>query len=472
MLWASILLPSLALDGALRRRPPVDQPFALVHGPVQQRRLLAVNRAAHAAGLHPGQRLAAAEAVCRALLTAALDPRQPPHDLALIAAWAYGYSSEVVLDPPRTVALEIGKSLGLFGPWARLQARLRAELAALGFQHRIALAPNPHAARILAGLHDGATVTDDTALAAQLATIPIPRAGLPAATQALPDMGIRTLGQVLGLPRAALQRRFGTELVTALDRLLGNRPHGLAPYQPPDRFDARVELPAETANHTTLLFPLRRLLADLAAFVAARDGGVAQFRVRFRHEDAAPTDLRIGLLTPVRDAATLLEVTRLRLERTTLPAPVRELEVHADELPTLVPAGRDLFDTRQQAAEAWATLRERLRARLGMDAVHGLRVDPDPRPERASPATLDGGATAPVAATLPPRPTWLLPRPMPLRGPAPRILAGPERLETGWWDGGDVRRDYYVLELATGQRAWAFCAPGEHGPFMLHGWFA
>jgi protein ImuB len=66
----------------------------------------------------------------------------------------------------------------------------------------------------------------------------------------------------------------------------------------------------------------------------------------------------------------------------------------------------------------------------------------------------------------------LLARPILLRGLPPRILAGPERLETGWWDGGDIRRDYYVVELSTGQRAWVFSPPGEREPFMLHGWFA
>lgn len=72
----------------------------------------------------------------------------------------------------------------------------------------------------------------------------------------------------------------------------------------------------------------------------------------------------------------------------------------------------------------------------------------------------------------PPRPAWLLPQPVPLRDPAPRILAGPERLETGWWDGDDARRDYYVLETSRGQRAWAFTPVGETGHWMLHGWFA
>jgi protein ImuB len=53
-----------------------------------------------------------------------------------------------------------------------------------------------------------------------------------------------------------------------------------------------------------------------------------------------------------------------------------------------------------------------------------------------------------------------------------RIVSGPERLETGWWDGGDTRRDYYVIETDMGQRAWAFCVPGEQSGWMLHGWFA
>ena len=78
----------------------------------------------------------------------------------------------------------------------------------------------------------------------------------------------------------------------------------------------------------------------------------------------------------------------------------------------------------------------------------------------------------------PVRPRWawiadhaVLPQPVPLRG-AVHIVSGPERLESGWWDGEDARRDYYVLETSQGQRAWAFAPPGEQGGWMLHGWFA
>lgn len=470
MTWACILLPSLALDGALRNRPPRAQPFALVAGPVAQRRLVAINAAARAAGLHAGQRLAEAEAICRNLATAEHDPRRLASDLDLLAAWAYRFSSEVARVPPRAVVLEVGKSLRLFGPWPRLAARLRRELDALGFHHRIALAPNPHAAKVLAGVRDGACVTDPNALRRALACVPVIRTGLPdGVATMLPGMGIRTLGQLLALPRAGLQRRFGAELVLALERLLGERPHAFTPYRPPDHFTGRIEWPFEVSRHTMLLFPLKRLLGDLAAFVAARDGGVQRFVIQLEHEHAAPTDIAIGLLSPQRDAAALFDVAKLRLEGVQLTQPVTALGVIAATLPPFVPAGHDLFDTRPANALPWEQLRERLRARLGDAAVHGVAVDPDPRPERAS---VDGDSVDAVSLTLPARPAWLLQRPIPLRGPAPRILAGPERLETGWWDGDDIRRDYYVLELANGQCAWAFAAPGERGPFMLHGWFA
>ncbi len=485
MLWASLLLPSLALDTALRERPLPGQPFALVHGPARQRTLLAVDGAARRAGLYPGQRLAEAEAICRRLQTAGYDASRVRAALDLIAAWAYRYSSDVLLDPPRAVALEASRSLRLLGPWRQWEPRLRDELAGLGFHHRVALAPNPRAARVLAGARDGVVVMTDDALPHALAHVPVTRAGLPReAAGLLAGMGLDTLGKVLALPRAALQRRGGKALVDAMDVLLGRRPGNLAPYRPPDRFVAHVEFAGEVRHVHGLLFAVKRMLGDLAAFVAARDGGVARFVVRCRHADASPTDIRIGLLTAEREAQALFEVAKLHLDRLRLPAPVLELEVIADELPPLVPAGTDLFGSRRANALPWPQLVERLRARLGEEAVHGLRADADPRPERASvrddascgqvPGTAAQsrcGQALPMIRRLP-RPTWLLPRPIPLRGPAPRVLAGPERLETGWWDGEDVRRDYYVLELSTGQRAWAFCAPGEHGPFMLHGWFA
>ena len=112
----------------------------------------------------------------------------------------------------------------------------------------------------------------------------------------------------------------------------------------------------------------------------------------------------------------------------------------------------------------------RAAARLGDEAVYRVAPDGDPRPERAWRRMQGDEAKIASAPARPARPAWLLPQPVPLRG-AVHIVSGPERLESGWWDDADARRDYYVLETAQGQRAWAFAPPGEQGGWMLHGWF-
>jgi protein ImuB len=473
MLWACVLLPHLALDTVLRRHPDPGRPLALVTGPVQRRVLSAVNEAAAARGLHRGQSVAAAEALCGDLQVVDDDPARSARAQDFLAAWAYRYSSQVSTALSGALLLEVGGSLGLFGPWPSFESRLREDLVALGFRHRIALAPTAAAAAVLAGHQDGLAVTNDDVMQRALSQVPVARARLPGgAAAALERMAVRTLGQVLGLPRASLGQRFGAGLLLHLDQLLGQAVETPVLYRPPDVFDARIELNYDVESSQALLFPLRRLTADLATYLAGRDGGVARFVLRLGHEDRADTEVPVGLLAPERQAAMLFELARGRLERVAVPAPVRTLRLLARELPPFVPAARELFEARPQQSVDWPGLRERLRARLGNDAVHGLAPVADHRPEHSYRRTF-GVAEAPPPEGCPqPRPTWLLHRPIPLREQAPLLLAGPERIETGWWDGGDVQRDYYVLETAEGQRAWAFCAPGETGPFMLHGWFA
>ncbi len=530
MSWACLWLPQLALDGVLRDQADPARPLALIGGPAQRRLLLAVNDAAAASGLRAGQTLAAAQALRGDVTVVEHDAQAPARWQRLLAGILYRYSSQVSLDFPDALLLEVAGSLRLFGPWLRFAAMLHADLEALGFRHRLVLAPNPCAALVLAQNHDELALDTPAALATALAQVPIERAVLPTAvTDALRAMGLRTLKQVFALPRAALVRRFGPDLLLHLDRLRGEAPTPLAWYQPPDRFDQRIEFNYEVESNEALWFPLRRLVHDLAAFLTGRDGGVQRFDLLLEHEGRAATTVSIGLLAAERDPRLLFEIAQSRLAQASVPAPVRGLRLHAEELPPFVPAGADLFAPNAAQTLAWPQLRERLRARLGAAQVFTLNVLPDHRPERAwqrqvdatrtAPASVERSllrcssppasversllrcsstkqsaivqpgkpgptrATAAVAETearyafsvrtiTPLRPGWLLSRPIPLRSREIRVLSGPERIESGWWDGGDVRRDYYVVETAEGQRAWAYRPSGEEGPFMLHGWFA
>lgn len=467
MLWACIYLPHLAMDGILRRRP-AEGPLVLVDGPINARTIVSANETARAAGLHVGQRLSAAQALLSQFDAIPYDRESVARWHRFLAAVAYRYSSEVSL-LPHAIVLEVSRSMGLFGPWPRLESMLRADFTELGFRHRMAAAPTAHAAHVLTTVSDGQAVLSLDVLCNALQRVPIAKSRLPAnAIAALPGMGIRTLGQVLALPRDGLRRRFGAELLASLDRLTGDLPSGLELYRPPDTFDLRIELLHEVENRSALIFPVRRMVDDLAAYLAGRDGGVQRFLLRLEHREGRYTDVPVGLLASERDGAMLFEFARGRLEHVVLPAPVLALRLIARDLPAFVPAGRDLFDERPASALPIGQLRERLRARLGDRTVYRLGSTTDPRPERAQ-AVAESGAGYDEPS---PRPTWLLAHPIPLRGPSPRILAGPERLETGWWDGAEACRDYYVIETSLGQRAWAFCRSGEQSGWMLQGWFA
>ncbi|MGY0503962.1 Y-family DNA polymerase [Luteimonas sp. e5] len=468
MRWACILLPQLALDATLRQQTDPDAPLVLVGGPSQRRVVHALNPAAKRLGLRRGVLLSAAHALTRDFRALPFDPRLEVDTRQMLAAWAYGVSSQVSLVFEHALVLEIGASRALFGDWGRIGRRLAADLGEMGFRHRMAAAPNPFAARVLAAVHPGAGITMsqlDTALAG----VPVERSGLPGQViDTLHRSGLRRLGQVFALPRESLARRFPPDALAHLDALRSSQTPPLPYYAPPDRFEARIEFEYDIESSQALLFPLKRLTADLAAFLSSRDGGVQRFRLYFEHEHHPDSELLVGLLAPERDAAMLMELSRSRLEQLRLPAGTRAMRLLADDLPAFVPASTDLFDTRPAQAVGWPQLRERLRARLGDEAVHGIALQADHRPECAT-RTPSGKPMA--EPPLPPRPTWLLPRPIELRGWGHEVVGKAERIESGWWDGRDVRRDYVRVLTRDGQHAWAFRVAGDER-LWLQGWFA
>jgi protein ImuB len=471
MLWACVLLPQLALDGVMRRHPDPEQPVVLVSGSAQRRVLQAVNPTAQALGLKPGQSLTAALTLVPHFTAVEYDPGETERLQQLLAAWAYGFSSHVSLKYPRVLLMEIESSLSLFGPWPVFEARLRNELGDLGFRHRIVVAPNPLAARMLANVHDGLVVDSASRLRRIAGQMPLDRIGLAReASTAFARMGLRQLDEVLALPRRTLARRFPASLLQHLDTLLGDRPLPLEYYTPPDTFDLRIELNFDVESSQALLFPLKRLIADLAAFLAGRDSGVQRFVVHLEHVEGSPTLVPVGLLSAERDASMLFELARGRLEPVQVCSPVRAVRLVAEDLPRFVPTHRELFDERLQQSLPWEQLRERLRARLGDEAVNGLCALADHRPEFAWQRGADPGpSTLPCGIA---RPGWLLRQPQALHWHDARILAGPERIESGWWDGADVRRDYYLVQTPGGQRGWAYRQVGDKGELLLQGWFA
>jgi protein ImuB len=200
--------------------------------------------------------------------------------------------------------------------------------------------------------------------------------------------------------------------------------------------------------------------------------------LRLGHRDKAATEIAIGLVAPSRDAEHFTLLLRERLSNFTLAEPVREISLQADDVVPLPGSNLGLLLEQGKPPGQWEHLVERLRARLGTEAVCGIAGRAEHRPEHAG-VIADHGAKQ-LQLNFGERPFWLLDRPKPLaeigavpslEGPL-ELLAGPERIESGWWDGGDVARDYFVARMQNEALVWIYREWRGAGGWYLHGVFA
>lgn len=492
-LWLCVHFPHLALE-VFARGDTHERPLVVSIGAGTRECVLACNRAAEAGGVRPGMTVSAAYALIADLQVRARNEPAERKALTRVAAWAGQFTTtvNVALDD---LVLEVGRSRRLFGGLEALLARLRRGTAALGYSARLAVAPTPLAATWLARAGVAAPITHGRELRSRLASLPIEVLTLDAETrERLADLGLRRLGDCLRLPRDGLTRRFGPALLRDLDRALGKAPDVRTAYVAPPRFSGRLLLPAPGTDSEALLFAAQRLLHELAGFLEGRAGGVQALLLALHHAAGAPTELRLRLLYPSRDPRYLRELLKVRLETLVLRAPVEEIRLHAGAVRPLPGQDGALFPERDPlpamtwlARQSWSPggehrLIERLRARLGDDAVRGLCLVPEHRPERSHRPCAPGesGSRSSSHPVFEHRPLWLLVAPLPLQTVKDRpwwqgelrLQAGPERIESGWWDGQDAARDYFVAENHKGSRFWIFRERRAPRRWFLHGVFA
>ena len=325
-------------------------------------------------------------------------------------------------------------SLRYFGSPDTLLAALERGCAELGFGVSLATAPSARAA--LWRARGGGLPLEE-----------LPLEVLRVDTAFFAAIGIDTLGELLALPRAGLAARCAPELIAELDQALGRIPEAPEFFVPPECFSAELELPAEVAHAEALLFAARRLLAQLSGLLAARQAGVRAFMLTLVHLDRSKSAVEVQLASAARDIERFSALLREKLATLTLAQPVEAIRLDASDFAPLGASSRGLFGDRAAEAEQWAELVERLQARLGRDAVYGITVFPDHRPEHAWRRVEPGDWDAHDFVQPGPRPAWLLASPRRVAETELELIAGPERIDCGWWDGDDARRDYFVAAL-------------------------
>ena len=474
MLWSGLNFPDLPL--AVFTRAAANEKPAVVASASHRPDVVVANAAAVKRGITPGLSIAAALALDPGIAIHLRDERAESQALKSIALWAGQWTSTISIEAPACVLLEISSCCNYFDGLETLLARIQGGLAGIGFSGIMASAPTAGAASLFARAGQTILAAEKSDWARRLAALPIALLEhAQAALDTLSGIGVRTIGEFIALPRDGAARRFGQALLDEIDRARGLLPDPRPPFLPPERYHGQLELPAPVAEVEPLLFGIKRLVVELAGFLHGRGEGVTRLRCDLVHEDNPPTSLVLGL-TATRQVEHIMNVLRERLARESLPDRVEAIRIVTEESRPLAAKAGEFFATAGGDGEAQAQLLERLCARLGEDAVRSLELVADRRPERASRQTTAMGAapgrTAPDA--LPPRPLWLLASPRALGADPARaqltLVSGPERIESGWWDGEDVGRDYFVGRSARGEALWLYRE--RTGAWFVHGVFA
>jgi protein ImuB len=357
----------------------------------------------------------------------------------------------------------------------------------------------------------------------QAAPVDMPTDALPVHTLAaaqphldtLARLGVSTWGQLRALPRAGLSRRFGAGLLSALDQAYGVRPDIYPWLTLPEVFDASLELPSHVDSAPALLFAARRLLAQLKVWLQLRHLGVLGLELVWHMDERRRTDhqgaLPLRMAQPTQDTNHLQRLLSEHLAHVSLSAPVHTLRLRTLETAALGNQSASLLLDTHRVGDGLTQMLERLSARLGADRVLQLQPRLDHRPEHMQAwvsATQSVAVNAvntrarglktlrnkkwPMDAPIPwaqgTAPTWLLAEPLKLavvqqhphyQGPL-TLLAGPQRLEAGWWGGGELAlRDYFVARGSLPVLLWIYrerlmgeAATQPSGDWYLHGVFA
>ena len=469
------------------------------------RHLVAVDVAGEAQGLRCGQTLTDARAVCPALVPIEADPVTDEAALGRLATWCERYTPMVAPDPPDGLWLDITGCTAVFATETALAEDLASRLERHAIPCRLAIAGTTGAAWALAHAGEDRSILPPGQEKAALADLPVSSLRLDAGiVTGLRRLGLRTVRDLLRIPRSQITTRFGALPVLRLDQALGVTEEAIDWPHPPIAWHERLAFVEPIGTPEDLARALSRLAEQLCRRLAEQGKGGQRFVARFFRVDEDVPQIAITTALPVRDAAYL---TRLLREKLDTIDPGFGIEVMALEAEIVAPLQAPQAQLSDLAAvdrtDGLAGVVDTLTNRLGSARVSRVAPYASHVPERAVQRVPPLPVRQPswVADPAAPRPIRLLRRPEEIEVIAPvpddppirfrwrgvshrvRGAAGPERIAAEWWRGRrsdkrpetDLIRDYYRVEDSDGARFWIFRAglhAGDRMPrWYLHGLF-
>ena len=447
---------------------------------------------ARAHGVRPGMTLAEARALCPNLIHADHEPAKDAAALRALAAWMNRYSPLVAPASPDAILLDLTGTQRLYGDWSRLLQMISTSLSRLRLSHRLAIAPTPAAAWAIASFGPENAIVDADHLRQSLRPLPIAALRLEIeAAGALFQLGIETIGQLMGLPRAALPARFGPSVLNRLDSATGELIEVLDSVRPAATIRARMDFDAAVESMEAVWETFKRLIAQLTDQLRRQNRGARQMLAEFFPPRGKPIRKTIFLARPNRNPAALFDLLRCACENVRhddgwigIALSVPLAEPLADEQLGLLKE-----ESRRGELEFYGLI-ERLTARLGPGVALTPRLIESHLPEKVCcfcEAAAHSAIPCPQSSIEKSRPIELLGEPVEIPCMvAPEglpvafthedrvfqisVASGPERISPPWWEGRNKTRDYFEVQESAGRRFWIFRV-AETRKWYLHGFF-
>ncbi|MEM0978003.1 MAG: DNA polymerase Y family protein [Pseudomonadota bacterium] len=526
----SIWFPHLGAERVLRsHRGRITQPFACVRKTQSLLSLSSLSPLAAKEGLHIGQSVTDARAICTSLITAS---ENVPADQAFMSAlqrWAGQFSPWVSIQGETGLCLDITGCAHLFGGEEPLVKSVIEQIEDLSLTAQIGLADTVGAAWALArfanqplhsdrsgdaieqearatraraykrrhwergGSRPAVQNLNDTVnriappggSAAAIACLPVAALRLSeASVTGMARLGLRRISDLLDMPRAALARRFGADVLTRLDQAINVTPEPVSPLKPTPHFATRLSFPDPIGLPEDITAGMSRLLRPLCEKLKAHAMGCRKLQLTVLRSDSTYQMIEIGLARTTNDADRIFPLMTTHLPNIAPGFGIDIMRLQASVVEPLSPVQHSgplnalaAAKTRRDGDTSEEDLIGRLGARIGLETITQLHPVESMIPEKTESSRISAYSDPPEGWQIPtlPRPLLIF-RPEPLRlfkdvdpltsfGWRRRTFKvshaqGPERIAPEWWlDDPNWRtgtRDYWKVTTKEGPSLWIF----------------
>ena len=463
-----------------------------------RRVVTAVDAFARQLGVRTGMTVTEVEAQFEGITIVLADADADDAALVRLAEWCLRISPIVAPDPPDGLIIDTAGADHLLGGEVALLKVLMDRLLEVGISSRGAIADTWGAAHALARFGRATSFIAGVNTADLLAPLPVTALRLsPTIVEQLADLGIHAIGHLLDKPTAPLARRFGPMIATRLDQALGRQYERIVPVRDLDPVVAERKFAEPIGAAETIAKYINQLAWDLCRQMHDRLIGARRVDLIARRVDNKLEAVRVLTAQPIRDPSRLSRLLCEKIEQIDPGFGIEEMQLCATEVEDLVPK-QLVGELAEQDNSDIDELVDVLANRLGAENVFRASAVPGALPEKAVEQLRPDAKGSTLWRRDWPRPLRLLERPerietmavlpdqppvaITYRGQRMRVRAGdgPERMFVPWLqaDNRYAVRDYYRLEVDSGERLWAWRAGDGEDPrtgdmsWWLAGWFA